>query len=59
MFSPMHELLVDHLASIVGSGLDVDRLLDDGVGTAAEGLSSPVLGTLDTRVKIWKSEENG
>lgn len=43
MFSALHELLVDHLASIVGSSLDVDRLLDDGVGAATESLSSPVL----------------
>ena len=34
VFSAFHELLVDHLAGIVGSGLDVNGLLDDGIGAA-------------------------
>jgi hypothetical protein len=45
VFSALHELLVDHFASIVGSSLDVDGLFDDGVRAAAECLSSSVLWT--------------
>ena len=43
VFSALHELLVDHLAGIVGSGLDVNGLLDDCVRAAAQGLPGPVL----------------
>jgi hypothetical protein len=45
VFSALHELLVDHLASIVGSSLDVNGLLDDGVGAATKSLSSSILWT--------------
>ena len=43
VLSALHELLVDHFAGIVGAGLDMNRLLYDGVGAATQGLSSPVL----------------
>ena len=43
VFSPLHELLVDHLASIIRSGLDMDCLLNDGVRAATKRLSGPVL----------------
>lgn len=43
VFSALHELLVDHFAGIVGSSLDVNCLLDDGIRAAAQSLSSPVL----------------
>jgi len=43
VFSALHELLVDYFAGIVGAGLDVNGLLDDGVRATAQGLSSPVL----------------
>ena len=45
MFSALHELLVDNLAGIIGSGLDVDGLLDDGVRAATQSLSGPILRT--------------
>ena len=45
MFSALHELLVDNFAGIVGSGLDVNGLLDDGVRAATQGLSGPILRT--------------
>ena len=34
VFSALHELLVDNFAGIVGSSLDVNGLLDDGVRAA-------------------------
>ena len=43
MFSPLHELLVDDLASIVLASLDVNRLFDDSIRPTTEGLTSPVL----------------
>lgn len=43
MFTALHKLLVDDLAREVLASLDVDGLLDDGIGSTAEGLSSAVL----------------
>ena len=43
MFSALHELLVDNFAGIVGSGLDVNCLLDDSVRAATQSLSGPIL----------------
>ena len=43
MFSALHELLVDHLASIIGASLDVNGLFDDGVRAATKSLSGPIL----------------
>ena len=45
VFPPLHELLVDDLASIVLAGLDVYGLLHDSVRSAAECLACPILGT--------------
>lgn len=44
VFPALHEFLVDYLASIVLSSSNMDGLLDDGIGPAAEGLSCPILG---------------
>lgn len=41
--SALHELLVDDLARIVLPGLDVYRLLDDGICSAAKRPSGTVL----------------
>ena len=41
---PLHELLVDDLASIVLPGLDVYGLLDDGIRPTPECLAGAVLG---------------
>jgi hypothetical protein len=43
MLAALHQALVDDLACIVFPRLDVDRLFDDGIGTASEGSSSPIL----------------
>jgi len=43
MFSPFHELLVDDFASIIGARLDMDGLLHDGIRSATQRLSSPIL----------------
>jgi hypothetical protein len=43
VFSAFHELLVDNFAGIVGPGLDVNGLFDDGVGATTQSLSSPIL----------------
>lgn len=43
MFSALHQLLVNDLAGIILSCLDMDRLLDDSVRPAPQGLPSPVL----------------
>ena len=43
MFSPLHKLLVDDFASIIFARLDVNRLLDDRIRPAAQGLASAVL----------------
>jgi len=45
VLSALHELLVDHFAGIVGTGLDVNRLLYDCVRATTQGLSGPVLRT--------------
>lgn len=43
MLSAFHELLVDDLARIVLARLDVDSLLDDRIGPAAQSLACPIL----------------
>lgn len=43
MFSSLHQLLVNYFASIIFAGLDVDRLLDDGVGPTTQGLPRAIL----------------
>jgi hypothetical protein len=43
VLATLHELLVDDFAGIVFASGDVNGLLDDGVGSAAEGLARPVL----------------
>jgi hypothetical protein len=43
MFSALHELLVDDLASIILASLDVDRFFDYGIRPATESLARSVL----------------
>jgi hypothetical protein len=43
VFPPLHELLIDDLASIVLSSLDVDRLFDDSIRSTPKRPSSAVL----------------
>ena len=43
VFPPLHEFLVDDLASIVLSSLDMHGLLDDGVCSTAQSLASAIL----------------
>lgn len=43
MFPTLHEALVDNLASIILSCLDVNRLLHNGIGTAAQSFSCSIL----------------
>jgi hypothetical protein len=43
IFPPFHELLVDNLASIVFSCLDMNRFLYDGVCAATEGFACAIL----------------
>jgi hypothetical protein len=51
IFASLHELLVDDLAGIVLASLDVDRLFDDGVRSAAQSLACAVL-TIARRYEI-------
>ena len=39
----LHEFLIDDLASIVLASLDVNGFLDDGVGSATQGLAGTIL----------------
>ena len=43
MLPPLHELLVDDLASIILARLDMHGLLYDGIRAAAQCLASAVL----------------
>jgi hypothetical protein len=43
MFSTLHEALVDNLARIIFSCLDVNRFLHNGIGTAAQSFSCSIL----------------
>lgn len=43
VFPTLHKLLIDDLARIVFSGLDMDGLLDDGICSAAQCLACAVL----------------
>ena len=45
MLAPLHELLVDDLAGIVLSSLDVHGFLDNGIGALAECAACAVLQT--------------
>jgi len=49
MLTPCHQALVDHLRSIVATGVDVYTLLDDGVRARAEGLARLVSARLHYR----------
>ena len=44
VFASFHELLVDHLASIVYSCLDVNGLLDNSIGPASQRPARAILG---------------
>lgn len=52
MFSALHELLVNHLASIVGASFDVNGLFDDGIRATTESLSSPILNMDSERSEL-------
>jgi hypothetical protein len=44
VFSTLHELLVDDLAGIIGTGLDMHGFLHDGIRSATQRLSRAILG---------------
>ena len=44
MFSTLHEFLVDDLAGIVGTSLDMHGFLHNGIRSAAQRLSRAILG---------------
>ena len=46
MFPPFHKLLIDDLARIVLSRLDMNGLLYDRIGSAAKRLASAILHNL-------------
>lgn len=48
MFSALHQFLIDDFAGIVFPRLDVNSFLYNGVCTAAERLSSPILLVLES-----------
>ena len=43
MFSTLHEFLVDDLAGIVGTSLDMHGFLHNGIRSAAQRLSRAIL----------------
>lgn len=43
MFSALHELLVNYLASKVLARLDMDGLLNDGICSTSKGLAGAIL----------------
>lgn len=52
ILTPLHELLVNDLTCIVLAGLDVDRLLHDGIRSTTECLACPILGVRTVSLSI-------
>jgi hypothetical protein len=53
MFSPLHELLVDYFAGIIGTRLDMNGLLYDGIRSATQRLSSAILIHIVWLDQLW------
>lgn len=58
MFSSLHQLLVNYFASIIFAGLDVDRLLDDGVGPTTQGLPRAILVGYFQKIQESRGEDD-